>query len=366
MLFAKSRSFSVAESVPKKIALLLPSLKFGGAERVALNLAKALQEAGAQVEFLLMSKEGEFLAEAEKHFTVVDLKCNKTYKLPARLLAYFFKQRPDVLVSSFWKLNLCACLARMLFPKVRLLLWEHSPPSKSKNSPKWLYAISASVFYRMASKVVTVSTGVYKDVDQWTLGLRRKLVVIFNPIVPPEPHLLALRKSLGAKQIIWVGRLDDPKNPGLLLDAFALIPEVCNAKLVFVGDGRLRPELEQRCRVLGLEDRVRFLGYQANPYAVMAASGLLVLSSDREGLGNVIIEAMYCGLRVVSTDCGEGIHDILLDNHYGTIVPCMDKVSMAKAIETELKTHHVAQDQVNGAQRFLPHVIVQQFLAAMR
>jgi glycosyltransferase involved in cell wall biosynthesis len=356
----------MAELVPKKIGLLLPSLKFGGAERVALNLAKALKEAGAQVEFLLMSKEGEFLAEAEKHFTVVDLKCSKTYKLPAKLLAYFIKQRPDVLISSFWKLNLCSCLAKMLFPQVRLLLWEHSPPSKSKNSPKWLYAISASVFYRLANKVVTVSTGVHKDVDQWTVGLRRKLVVIFNPITPPEPNLLVLRRSFGIKQIIWVGRLDAPKNPGLLLEAFALLPAECNASLVFVGDGRLRSGLEARCHALGLGARVSFLGYQAEPYKAMAASDLLVLSSDREGLGNVIIEAMYCGLRVVSTDCGEGIHDILLDNRYGSIVPCKDKVSLALAIESELKTRHVAQDQVNGAQRFLPQVVVQQFLAAMR
>lgn len=355
----------MAELVPNKVALLLPSLKFGGAERVALNLAKALKETGAHVEFLLMSMEGEFLAEAQSHFTVVDLKCNKTYKLPGRLLTYFIKQRPDVLVSSFWKLNLCSCLATMLLPGIRLLVWEHSPPSKSKNSPRWLYAVSASVFYRWANKVVTVSTGVYNDVDHWTFRLRHKLVVIFNPITPPEPNLLTRRKATSTKQVIWVGRLDDPKNPGLLLEAFALLPKGCNATIVFVGEGRLRPELERRCRVLGLNDSVNFLGYQANPYEELAASDLLVLSSDREGLPSVIIEAMYCGLRVVSTDCGEGIHDILRDNRYGTIVPCKDKASMAKAIEMELNTHHAAQEQIAAAQRFLPQVVVQQFLAAM-
>lgn len=366
MLFAKSRPVSAAESVPKRIGLLLPSLKFGGAERVALNLAKALKEAGAQVEFLLLSKEGEFLAEAERHFTVVDLKCNKTYKLPTRLLAYFIRQRPDVLVSSFWKLNLCSCLARLLFPRVRLLLWEHGPPSESKNSPKWLYAISASVYYRCASKIVAVSTGVYEDVAQWTLGLRRNIVVIFNPIMPPEPHVVSQCKGTGAKQVIWVGRLDESKNPGLMLEAFALVPIECNASLVFVGDGGLRPTLEKRCSDLGLSDRVSFLGYQAIPYAVMVASGLLVVSSDSEGLPSVIIEAMYCGLRVVSTNFGAGVADILLDNRYGTIVPCRDKFAIAKAIESELKTHYVAQDQVKGAQRFLPQVVAQQFLAAMR
>lgn len=356
----------MAELVPKKIALLLPSLKFGGAERVALNLAKALKECGAQMDLLLMSYEGEFLDEAEKNFNVINLKCNKTYKLPYRLLAYFSKHRPDVLLSSFWKLNLCACLAKTLFPSLNLLLWEHSPPSKSKNSPKWLYAVTASIAYQFANKVVAVSTGVYNDVDRWTCCLRRKLIVIFNPITPPDPRLISQPGSSQTKQVVWVGRLDDPKNPGLLLEAFALLPAECKATLVFVGDGRLKPELEQRSGTLGLNGRVRFFGYHANPYKVMAASDLLVLSSDREGLGNVIVEALYCGLRVVSTDCGKGIHDILLENQYGSIVPCNDKFSMALAIENELKTYHAAQDQINGAQRFLPQVVVQQFLAAMR
>jgi glycosyltransferase involved in cell wall biosynthesis len=356
----------VVESVPKKIGLLLPSLKFGGAERVALNLAKAFKAAGVQVEILLMSNEGEFLCEAQKQFTVIDLNCNKTYKLPGKLFKYLIKNRPDVLVSSFWKLNLCACLANILFPRVTLLLWEHSPPSKSKNSPTWLYAITASVFYQMASKVVVVSTGVYKDIDRWTVGLRRKLVVIFNPITPPEPLSLVHLERRDQKQVLWVGRLDDPKNPGLLLEAFALLPVTCNAKLVFVGDGRLRLALEQRCSLLELDSRVSFLGYLENPYAVMAVSDLLVVSSDREGLPSVIVEAMYCGLRVVSTNCTAGVNDILLNNRYGTIVPCRNEALMAKAIETELQKHHIAEDQINGAQRFLPQVVAQQFFAAMR
>ena len=356
----------MVDSVPRKIGLLLPSLKFGGAERVVINLAKALKELGVQVDILLMSKQGEFLGEAESQFTVIDLKCDRTYKLPGKLLMYFFNERPTALVSSFWKLNLCSCLARMLCPWIKLILWEHSMPSKSKNSPKWLYAISASVFYRWANKVVAVSTGVYNDVAQWTVGLRRNLVVIFNPITPPQPSLLSQRMSVGFKQVIWVGRLDEPKNPGLVLEAFSLLPVDCNANLLIVGDGRLRSGLEQRCKVLGLEGRVSFLGYQSNPYEVMAVSDLLVLSSDREGLGNVIIEAMHCGLRVVSTDCGAGIHDILLDNLYGTIVPCNDKYALAHAIESELNTTHISQNQINGAKRFLPQVVAQQFLTVMR
>ena len=80
----------------------------------------------------------------------------------------------------------------------------------------------------------------------------------------------------------------------------------------------------------------------------------------------MIVEAMNCELRVDSKDCVEGIHDIPLENRYGTIFACNDKVYFATAISKELTTYFSAQDQVNGDQRFLPHVVAEQFLAAMR
>ena len=349
----------------KRVALLLPSLKFGGAERVAVNLAKALAESGAGIDILLMSHEGEYLAEAIGCCRVVDLRCDRTYKLPGKLIMYLYSQHPDVLLSSFWKLNLCSCIARVFYWRVRLLLWEHSPPSKSQNSPRWLYAISSSLFYQIAHRVVTVSTGVRADIARWSIGLRRKLIVIFNPINPPPPQLLSSDCRTESQQIVWAGRLDSPKNPMLTLEAFALLPADMGYNLVFIGDGLLRSSLEKRCRELGLSGSVRFLGYHKQPYAIMAGSDLLVLSSDREGFGNVLIEALFCGLRVVATDCGEGIHDILLNNRYGTIVPTGDPVILASAIVQAMKSPCDKQMQIEGAQRFLPETIARQFLSIM-
>lgn len=359
-------SISEVTNKLKKIAILLPSFKFGGAERVALNLAKALHEEGIQIDFLLMSFEGEFLAEAERNFSVVDLKCNRTYKLPGRLFNYLMENKPDVLISSFWKLNLCACVTRLIYPWFRLILWEHAPPSKSNNSPAWLYAPSASLFYQLSTKVVAVSSGVLKDISGITLGLRRKMVVICNPIKPPPVHLLLKTKHHLHKRVVWVGRLDNIKNPGLMLEAFSIVANCNDVSLAFVGDGHLRDQVEKRCKILGLGQRVSFLGYLSDPYVEIAASDLLVVSSDHEGFGNVIVEGMFCGLRVVSTDCGAGIHDILLDNRYGTIVPCNDPPALAQAIARELLATHDTQEQINGAQRFLPTTIAEQFLTAIR
>jgi glycosyltransferase involved in cell wall biosynthesis len=349
----------------KRVALLLPSLKFGGAERVALNLAYALQDAGVGVEFLLMSHEGEFLEEALRSFKVVDLGCNRTWKLPLRLLSYLRKSRTEALISSFWKLNLCACVAKVLYPGFRLLLWEHSMVSKSKNSPTALYGPSASFAYRFADRVVCVSHGVRRDIAAITIGLERKLVVIFNPIRPPTAAVQEMGLLAEQNRIVWVGRMIPAKNPGLLLEAFALLAQDTNASLVYVGEGPERFPLEVRARELGLSDRVTFTGFQADPYQSIVTSRLLVLSSDHEGFGNVLVEALYCGLRVVSTDCGGGVREIL-QNRYGTIVPLGDAMAMAAAISSETSMRIDGHSQRAGAQRFLPEAAARQFMEMMQ
>ncbi len=349
----------------QSVAFVLSSLKFGGGERVALNLAHAFKAKGLRVDFVLLNHEGEFLAEAKQHFNVVDLRCDRTWKLPSKLASYLRRERPDALIASFWKLNLCACIARLAYPRMRLLLWEHSPPSKSANSPTWLYAVTASLLYQMATKVIAVSNGVQDDIARITIGLQGKLKVIFNPIPAPTGVKAHTQRQAGQHRIIWVGRLDSPKNPWLMLDAFALLPADLGCTLDFIGDGPLRQVLEQRATELGLQERVQFRGFQPNPYEWMMQSDLLALTSHREGFGNVLVEALYCGLRVVSTDCGGGIHDILLDNRFGTIVSAGDALALANAIAKVLRSPCNPTHQIEGAERFLPNVISQQFLQAM-
>lgn len=352
---------AVASSNDGRIAFVLSSLKFGGGERVVLNLASALQAEGYAIDILLMSREGEFLAEAEALYHVIDLQCDRTWKLPLRLAAYLRHVRPLALISSFWKLNVCACVARCAYPSVKLVVWEHSPPSKSRNSPTWLYAFSASTLYRAANGVVAVSSGVAADVQGITWGLRNRIRTIWNPI--PAPKAPVLPHSRGHK-IVWVGRLQDPKNPGLMLKAFAMLPAAGGYSLAYVGDGPMLAELQARAKTLGLDDRVKFLGFQKDPSPFIANADLLVLSSDREGFGNVLVEALHAGLRAVSTDCGAGVHDILAGK-YGTIVPVDDPASLAAAIRQELSANHDPRIQRAAAKRFEPQVIAAQFLQVL-
>jgi len=217
----------------------------------------------------------------------------------------------------------------------------------------------------MADRVICVSGGVCQDIARWTVGLGSRLTIIHNPIRPPPSDMPRRLLRSPRKRIGWVGRLDDPKNPGLLLDAFVLIAHKEEIDVVYVGDGPLRAGLEQRCAELGLQERVSFAKFQPNPYELLATCNLLALTSDREGFPTVLIEAMYCGLGVVSTDCGEGVHEILLGSTYGTIVSRRDPRALAQAILAELARPRDCTAQFLGATRFLPETVAAEFLATL-
>lgn len=346
----------------KRFAILLPSLKFGGAERVAINLARGLQGRGWVVDILLMSFEGELLDEARAQFDVIDLRCDRTWKLPFALLRYARLARPTAILSSFWKLNICACLARIGCPSFRLGVWEHSPPSASANSPTRVYGITASIFYRLATRVIVVSSGVEKDVRSITFGLGDRIQRIFNPVLLGEAH--PGRTPDGTARIIWVGRLDGPKNPLLVLDAFALLDPALNATLTVVGDGPLMTQM--RGKVSELKSTgVELLGFRPDVEALMNDADLLVLSSDREGLPTVLIEALGAGLRIAATDCTDGIRDILGKRH-GTIVPKGDARLLARGIEREFRRGSDPGEQRSRARMFDPSVIAAEYEAALK
>jgi glycosyltransferase involved in cell wall biosynthesis len=156
--------------------------------------------------------------------------------------------------------------------------------------------------------------------------------------------------------------LEEPKNPRLLLEAFQLVLKRMRAELHIVGDGSLRRELEELVRDLGIDHFVSFLGFQRDPYESMLNANLLVLTSNSEGLPSALVEGLYCGLPVVSTDSGAGAREILLDGHHGSLVPCNDKLALAEAIERELNQPRSADQQRVGAARYSPKRAADAFL----
>jgi glycosyltransferase involved in cell wall biosynthesis len=198
-------------------------------------------------------------------------------------------------------------------------------------------------FHKWADVIVAVSNGVADDLVRKTGIPRDRVDVIYNPIITPTLLAAAAQPPTdgwcfenSAPVVLGVGRLSAQKNFRLLVDAFASLRRERNARLVILGEGPERAALEARIRELHLQDDVLLPGFVDNPYAWMSRAGVLVLSSDFEGLPTVLVEALAVGTPVVSTDCPSGPREILLDGALGELVPLGDVQMMAAAINRAL------------------------------
>jgi glycosyltransferase involved in cell wall biosynthesis len=128
--------------------------------------------------------------------------------------------------------------------------------------------------------------------------------------------------------IINVGRLTYQKGQNILLKAFKIVSEKIESRLIILGEGPLFKQLKDLAKELGIENKVDFVGFQKNPFAFIANSDVFVLSSRWEGFPNVLIEAMACGVPVISTDCPSGTNEIIEDGVNGLLVPIeVDKLA---------------------------------------
>jgi glycosyltransferase involved in cell wall biosynthesis len=195
-------------------------------------------------------------------------------------------------------------------------------------------------YYKYSDEIVSVSDGVAKDLyDNFGIKCTRR---IYNGIISEDLFRQAEEPihekffPQDSKIILSVGRLAEPKNQKLLIEAFSRIPHK-GYKLVILGEGGERDALTAQVKRLGLTGKVIMPGFVSNPYKFMARSSLFVLSSDWEGLGNVLIEALALGLPVVSTDCPNGPREILKDCKFGHLVPTKDPEALASAMLKSLK-----------------------------
>ena len=122
------------------------------------------------------------------------------------------------------------------------------------------------------------------------------------------------------------------KDHATLIRALARVVQTRDLRLIFLGDGPLRGELSSLAASLGVADRVDMPGFVENPLPFISRSAALVLSSRFEGFGNVLAEALACGVQTVSTDCPYGPAEILADGRFGRLTPVGDPEAMAKAV----------------------------------
>jgi glycosyltransferase involved in cell wall biosynthesis len=326
----------------------MPAFSGGGSARVMLELATGFSDAGHDVELVVTRARGELVDSVPKNVKLVDLGARRIATALPALVTYLRQERPDVVLSALAPANCIAVWARALSRvPFRLVLSEHSTLSLATAGAttyraRFLPALMRRA-YPKADGVVAVSGGVADDLAR-TIGLSREQIkVIYNPVVTPrletmsrEPVHHPWLQPGQPPVILGVGRLTPPKDFPTLIRAFARLREQHDARLMILGEGEERGNLEELVTELGLEADVALPGFASNPYAYMRATNLFVLSSRWEGLGNVLVEAMACGMPVVSTNCPSGPAEILEHGRWGELVPVGNPEALGEAISRTL------------------------------
>lgn len=327
-----------------RIALFVPTLRGGGAERVMTNLAIAFCERGISVDLVLLRAEGPYLRELPANIRIVDLKSPRLLTGLAALARYLRRERPRILLSAMKHANVTALLASILSrSQVRVVTSDHDTPSvffdQNPGIKSAVLRALMKVLYPHAHNIVAVSKGVADDLGNLLNISADRIRVIPNPIVCDRilklsnqsvPHPWLLNKS--APVVLAVGRLTPEKDFATLLHAFNKARNSRRLRLMILGEGELRASLEALVVKLGLAEDVVLPGFVDNPFAYMRHADIFVLSSRWEGFGNVLVEAMACGMPVISTDCPGGPAGILENGKWGRLVPVGDVGALALAM----------------------------------
>ena len=351
-----------AGDAPARIAFIIPHLEGGGVAVVVIDLCNELSRRGYSVDLLALKGSGPLKDRASRAVRIIDLDRHRArYALP-RLLKYMIAAKPDVMVGVVPHVNLLVILASLLmvFGRPRVIATEQAALKAS--STTWrdrllLFLLRAA--YRVPSKVVCCSEGIRRELIE-DLGLpERQVETIHNAVVGPQA-LADLERSaedpwLSASEdplIVTVGRLHPQKDQETLLRAFAKVVERRPARLLILGEGEVRAALEALAAELGVSQRVHLPGHVSDSLAQMNAADLFVLSSRFEGLPTVLIEALLCGLPIVSTDCEHGPREILEGGRYGTLVPVGDVEALAAAMLRALAAAPDPEGQRRRAMEF--------------
>ncbi len=357
---ARNTEHTLSSEHPARIALFVPTLGGGGAERVMVTLANALAERRFAVDFVLWTEGGPFRSLLSANVNVVALGTYNPLKLVFGFARFLKTYKPEVVISALFVGNIIAALAKAACrSRTHLILTEHVPiGTYLQNELRLLRRLCVPPLmrstYLAAQDIVAVSRGAAQALAP-VLGktTSKRITVIYNPIDLTRIGAMAAVDdkiaSWNVPTIINVGRLIEQKDQQTLIRAFAKVHSRRPCQLVILGEGEKRATLAALAQKLGVGSDVLMPGFIANPYSWMRKSAVFVLSSKFEGLPTALIEAMQCGIPVISADCPSGPAEILEDGQWGKLFRPGDIDALASAIEDALDGKLVADVRQRAA-----------------
>jgi N-acetylgalactosamine-N,N'-diacetylbacillosaminyl-diphospho-undecaprenol 4-alpha-N-acetylgalactosaminyltransferase len=352
----------------KKLSILIYSLAFGGAERVVSILLKELQH---KFNITLVLMNDIILYDIPKNLKIIYLEKSqpseigilKLLKLPLLGLRYTKlckENNIDISLSFMNRPNYINNISKILGNKSKIIINERAMPSlQHKSGVKgFINRVLIKKLYSKSNIIMANSIGNSLDlVNNFNAG---NVITINNPFDIKNINKLSKEYAEVDKNnftFITIGRLDNGKNHQLIISAMKGI----DAKLYIIGNGELREKLEKQIKDLRLINKVFLLGHQKNPYKYLSKVDCFVFSSNNEGFPNVLVEALACGLPVISTDCQSGPREILapmsemgfkLSNdielsEYGILFPTNNKNYLEQAMKIIINNSILRDNYIN-------------------
>lgn len=326
-----------------KITVLTARYAISGVPLAQLRFSRALAGLGQNVDFLIGLVNPGYDAPKSDGINVVIVNKSRVIAMLLPLVKYFRNHKPDVVFSAGDHLNAVVLLAAIISrSNAKISCSSRVTPFDTYSniifSKGWILKICMHILTARANALTCVSSDM---VSQYKLVMNSdKHVCVYNIIDDvesrkrmDEPVDEDWFESNEGSLLIAAGSLVKWKGFSDLISAMGELSKTRKVRLIILGDGPLRAELERQIEALSLEKVIKILGYVANPLKYFSRADIFILSSYVEGLPNVLVEAMMCGCTPVSTNCPTGPREVLQDGRYGYLVPVGNPFAMANGIK---------------------------------
>ncbi|WP_417448404.1 glycosyltransferase [Idiomarina abyssalis] len=329
-----------------KFVFVCSSLSGGGAERVAVNLANSLVDFGHTVTvFIRRDSQDSYKLDARVFrytsvFSGIVGQISSLRRLIDRESAdavFAFTDVPNIV--SYFAVKL-ARVKPIFVPTVHTNLKARDQRLSNGVRVKIIHYLHR-LACRYSDSVVSVSDGGRQALIDYYGVPEHKVVKIFNPVIDDYVNISKRNPSAEVRKVrlVAAGRLTEAKNYPLMLDAMKRLSEIHPGQytLDIYGDGDLEGELKEYARKLDVSNVVTFKGFVTDFKSRLSAFDIFIFTSDWEGFGNVLVEALCSGIPVISTDCPSGPREILADGKFGRLVPVNDVRALCEAVEQEVR-----------------------------
>lgn len=324
----------------KKVLIILPDLRIGGAEKNSVIIANELFKKNIEVIFVIKNDINAYSSFLNSKIKIYSLRVKRLRNILLPLKNIINQEKPTFIIASMWPLTSLTLISVLLSKfKPKLYFVEHVPLFISRKyetkSSKFFMKFIINTTYFLANKIICVSKGVRDELIKETFINKKKFDVIYNPISQIENSKLKNENDWrfqNSKKLLSVGSLKYAKNHELLINSFSILNDRINCELIIIGQGPLYEDLKKLIKKLNLDSKIQIINYRNDISYFYKTADLFVLTSRWEGFGNVIVESFTYGTPVVSVACPYGPSEIITKEYLGCLVLNYDPHKLSESI----------------------------------